>query len=291
MLELLDNGSDSLSLSQPGAFTFARKLAAGSPYAVSVAVHPPARYCSVANGGGRADSDVTDVEVGCTAGTFKLLYAFGTSTTAPLSPSAALTLGADGDFYGTSIAGGANGDGTLFKMTATGQLSVLYSFGSGSDDGSNPVGRPVFGTNGMLYGLTSSGGTHRSGTLYELDPATGHESVLVSLLPSTQGAAPQGSLLLAGNGKFYATTNVGGSGAEGTCTELRSPAANTATEPFSRSTEPPVRHGDALPYEVVDHVQDPSAAAAPAQQEAQPTRSADHGLPALHRAERLWGRR
>lgn len=72
----------------------------------------------------------------------------------------------DGNFYGTTISGGANanGGGTIFKLTPDGRLTTLYKFCSqaGCTDGENPEGGLLQATNGTFYGTTISGGTNDS---------------------------------------------------------------------------------------------------------------------------------
>lgn len=82
-------------------------------------------------------------------------------------PQQGLTLGTDGNFYGTTASGGANqncgarhGCGTVFEITSAGQLTTLHSFcaQSGCPDGSAPMAAPVQRTDGSFYGTTFSGG-------------------------------------------------------------------------------------------------------------------------------------
>ena len=82
-------------------------------------------------------------------------------------PQRALTLGSDGNFYGTTASGGANqncgashGCGTVFEITPAGQLTTLYSFcaQAGCPDGSSPVASLVQRTDGSFYGTTVTGG-------------------------------------------------------------------------------------------------------------------------------------
>ena len=68
---------------------------------------------------------------------------------------ARLTLGSDGNFYGMTIDGGANGTGTVFKFTPDGDETVLHSFGS-QGDGFDPTGTLVQGTDGNFYGMTEA---------------------------------------------------------------------------------------------------------------------------------------
>jgi len=72
-----------------------------------------------------------------------------------------LVQGTDGNLYGTTESGGANGEGTMFKVTPTGTLTTLYSFCAKTNctDGSLPFGGLVLGTDGNFYGTTSSAGS------------------------------------------------------------------------------------------------------------------------------------
>lgn len=70
---------------------------------------------------------------------------------------AGLIQGTDGNFYGTTEAGGANGNGTIFQVTPEGQYTVLHSFDF--TDGNAPESPLTQGTDGILYGQTWDGGT------------------------------------------------------------------------------------------------------------------------------------
>jgi len=81
----------------------------------------------------------------------------------------------NGDFYATAEWGGANADGTVFKITPTGTLTTLYSFcsQSGCTDGDDPVGALVQDTNGAFYGTTQEGGANNDGTVFSLSAGLG----------------------------------------------------------------------------------------------------------------------
>ena len=83
--------------------------------------------------------------------------------------------GTDGNFYGTTYQGGANGDGTIFKITPSGALATLYSFCSQSScaDGEYPLAALTQGTNGTFYGTTYNGGTNGDGTVFSLSVGLG----------------------------------------------------------------------------------------------------------------------
>jgi uncharacterized repeat protein (TIGR03803 family) len=90
------------------------------------------------------------------------------------SPIGELARDAQGNLYGATLGGGANGQGTIFMLDPSGNFTVLHSF-SGKGDGASPVGGVVIGPTGRLYGTTRSGGKHCTafeycGTVFELTP-------------------------------------------------------------------------------------------------------------------------
>jgi len=102
-----------------------------------------------------------------TSGALTSLYSF-TGSDDCANPQAGLVQGSDGIFYGTTQAGGTNGgEGTVFKITAKGTFTSLYSF-SGGNDGANPQATLVQGRDGNFYGTTVSGGQGGSGTVFRL---------------------------------------------------------------------------------------------------------------------------
>ena len=64
-LVLQNNGADNLAFTVSGAFTFATRLDAGSPYSVTVLTQPSGGTCSVANGSGTVSANVSNVAVTC----------------------------------------------------------------------------------------------------------------------------------------------------------------------------------------------------------------------------------
>ena len=93
-----------------------------------------------------------------------------------LQPLGDLALGTDGNVYGTTWKGGKQNVGVLFRMTPSGQYSILYSFCSvsGCKDGSYPQTGMIQHTNGKFYGATESGGqTVNGGEFYSLDMGLG----------------------------------------------------------------------------------------------------------------------
>jgi uncharacterized repeat protein (TIGR03803 family) len=101
-------------------------------------------------------------------GTLTTIYNFCAKTgcTDGSSPREGLTLGSDGNFYGTTYYGGTYNDGTVFKLTPAGVLTTLHSFDG--KDGNYPLGPLFEAANGTLYGTTSAGGCNGGGTIFSL---------------------------------------------------------------------------------------------------------------------------
>jgi uncharacterized repeat protein (TIGR03803 family) len=144
--------------------------------------------------------------------TEETLYAFGSSSTDAISPSGVLLEGSDGNFYGTTEYGGINGsvssdnfigNGTVFKITPTGEETVLYSFAGGSADGANPQVL-IQGSDGNFYGVTSNGGANNVGTVFKLTPE-GVETILYSFVAGN-GPENPAALIQASDGDFYGTS-------------------------------------------------------------------------------------
>lgn len=125
----------------------------------------------------------------------------------------ALIQGHDGNFYGTTSAGGANGDGAIF-MAAPGTLTLVYSFCAKANcgDGKSPYGGLMLGTDGNFYGTTQSGGANGYGTIFKYVPGVGLTTLYNFCAKSgcTDGANPVAGLIQAANGNFYGTTEYGG---------------------------------------------------------------------------------
>ena len=166
------------------------------------------------------------------AQTLTTLYSFcaqgGTGCTDGASPVAGLVQDSDGNFYGTTENGGANGGGTVFKVTPSGALTTLYSFCSLSScaDGANPSAPLVLGSDGSFYGTTVWGGANAlclnsasqfvgCGTVFKVTPS-GALTTLYSFCSQSacaDGAKPYAGLVLGSDGNLYGTTY--GSGVDG----------------------------------------------------------------------------
>jgi uncharacterized repeat protein (TIGR03803 family) len=162
----------------------------------------------------------------------------------PAEGGFALTQASDGNFYGTTLTGGANtphicsdgeGCGTVFKVTPSGTATVVYSFCSQPNcaDGFSPAGGLVQGSDGNFYGVTTQGGanfdqctsegTFGCGTIFKVTPS-GEMTTLYSFCSQSNcidGETPGAGLVQGGDGNFYGVTLFGGTNAA-SCNKLNS---------------------------------------------------------------------
>lgn len=103
------------------------------------------------------------------AGDLTLLHPFTNDDGA--SPAAALVLGRDGNFYGTTFSGGRYNRGTIFEITPAGRFTSLFSFAAGGGGGISPSSALVEGPDGRFYGSTQAGGANNGGTVYAFSAA------------------------------------------------------------------------------------------------------------------------
>ena len=142
-----------------------------------------------------------------------------------------------GDLFGTTEAGGANDDGTVFeiKKTAAGYASApttLVSFNNA--DGSFPAGGLIADSHGDLFGTTSGGGANDDGTVFEITKtAAGYASAPTTLVSfdGANGAFPFASLIADVNGDLFGTTGSGGANDDGTVFEIKKTAVGYASTP------------------------------------------------------------
>ena len=140
-----------------------------------------------------------------------VLYSF-TGGADGAGPYGSLIEDAKGNLSGTASGGGnSNGAGTVFKLSKTGKLTVLYTFcsQSGCTDGFAPFGGVIEDAKENLYGTTSGGGTDNNGTVFEISEA-GKETVLHSFAGGTRGSGPDEGVIEDAKGNLYGTAPNGG---------------------------------------------------------------------------------
>jgi uncharacterized repeat protein (TIGR03803 family) len=167
------------------------------------------------------------------SGALTTLYSFCSQSgcTDGENPEARLVQATDGDLYGTTANGGANGYGTVFKITPSGALVTLYSScsQSGCTDGEYTLAGLVQPTNGDLYGTTLVGGANNGGTVFSLSVGLGP---FVETLP-TSGPAGTAVEILGTN--LTGATSVTFNGAAAAFTVV-SPSLITTTVPTGATT-------------------------------------------------------
>ena len=149
-------------------------------------------------------------------GALTTLYAFCTqgspATECPdgFSPYGVLVQGSDGDLYGTTMLGGPNNAGTVFRISLSGALTTLHRFDG--TDGSEPYAGLVQATDGNFYGTTFGGGAYGDGAIFRITPE-GTLTTLYSFCAQSgcpDGAGPVAGLVQGSDGNFYGTTSSGG---------------------------------------------------------------------------------
>jgi uncharacterized repeat protein (TIGR03803 family) len=158
------------------------------------------------------------------AGTYTVLRSFGQTSKDASNPYTGLVQAADGNLYGTTLLGGAQDMGTVFRISTNGDFAIVHEFGG--SDGRNPEGTLVIGADGNLYGTTLQGGDKNRGAIYRI--TTGGAFTLLYSFPelgafsanavatNATGANPRAGLLLAADGNFYGTAYQGGTNGFGT---------------------------------------------------------------------------
>jgi uncharacterized repeat protein (TIGR03803 family) len=160
------------------------------------------------------------------AGKETVLYAFKGGTDGA-EPTAALIWDAAGkNLYGTTLGGGAAGDGTVFEIGKTGSETVLYAFcaQAACADGAGPNGNLIWDATGDLLGTTEGGGNSQCscGTVFMLSPSGNawKETVIYSFQGGADGAEPTAGMIPDTAGNLYGTTAGGGTAGLGTVFEL-----------------------------------------------------------------------
>ena len=167
-----------------------------------------------------------------------VLWSFGSGSDGT-NPYGALVLGSDGNFYGTTYAGGTHSGGIVYQLTPAGVETVLWNFGTVAGDGANPRAGLTLASDGNFYGTTEQGGGTGWGSVFKITPA-GQESVLWSFTDDPGDAqAPWAPLIQASDGNFYGTTALGGAAGWGTAFKVTPSGAETVLWSFVPSSNSP----------------------------------------------------
>jgi len=143
------------------------------------------------------------------------------------NPYGGVTLDAQGNLYGTTVAGGSggfctgDGCGVVYKLAKSGGTwneTVLYNFGD-SPDGWGAGGAVAFDSAGNLYGTTPDGGANEAGTVYQLAQNNGQwtETIIHDFTGGDDGGVGGlGRLLVDSFGNIYGVAEIGGMYGAGT---------------------------------------------------------------------------
>ena len=149
----------------------------------------------------------------------RVIYSFSGFIAGDSVGPSALIADSSGNFYGTTVAGGPNEDGTIFELSpsssGTWTGATLYSFSPSLSDGASPEAALVFGASGSLFGTTHNGGSHAKGTIFEFTRQSNGqwtETVRYNFAGAPlDGALPAASMITDKAGNLYGTTTSGGS--------------------------------------------------------------------------------
>ena len=173
---------------------------------------------------------------------FSTLYSFPKGGDAPSNIGANLIIDSAGNLYGVSTNGGLYRRGTVFQLSPTGTLSVLYNF-KGAPDGAGPTASLFRDAAGNLYGTTSTGGRpgpcgpspSGCGAVFKLTPA-GEEAVLYRFTGLNDGALPNIGVVADSAGNVYGATlndvQAGGDGGNGNVYKIDSTGTFTILHLF-----------------------------------------------------------
>ena len=156
------------------------------------------------------------------------------------NPAAGLLRDTGGNLYGTTYQGGASNGGVVFKLSPSGNETVLYSFTRGAD-GYAPQAGLIQDKAGNLYGTTTHGGHQSSacniagdstcGVVFKVSP-TGTETVLYSFTGGADGGNPAAGLVQDAAGNLYGTTYGGGASGNGVVFKV----SPTGTQTYSTAS-------------------------------------------------------
>ena len=166
------------------------------------------------------------------AGVMTVIHNFRNAPNEGAMPNGSLSEGSDGAFYGTTVGGGnygcspnpgLSGCGTVFRITPSGTVQFLHSFGANSSDGIQPFGALLRGVDGAFYGTTRHGGggtcnyTSSCGTVFKISPSGSLSIVYAFSRPANgpafarrDGFAPAPFLTMGTDGLLYGVTEDGG---------------------------------------------------------------------------------
>lgn len=154
-----------------------------------------------------------------TTGTLTILHSFMGGTTDGCNVLGTPFIDKNGNFYGTTSSCGTSSLGTVWKVSANGDESVLHSFAGGTTDGEYPLAGVVVDASGNVYGNTETGGASNLGTVYKV--SSSGTFTIVHSFSGTDGKYPYGSFVRTTKGTLFGTALNGGTIGYGTVWKMR----------------------------------------------------------------------
>ncbi|HSY77910.1 MAG TPA: choice-of-anchor tandem repeat GloVer-containing protein, partial [Bacteroidia bacterium] len=163
--------------------------------------------------GGGTNNDGIVFQCSTDGSIYNIIHTFSGNPNDGKQPYGSLVQGNNGMLYGMTYYGGLLSNGVIFKCSTNGStFDTIHSFSVLSYDGYNPYGSPIIGKDGMLYGMTYSGGPNGQGTIFKCDTINGtaYDTVHTFGILNNDNGYPYGDLIQAKNGTLYGLTYSGG---------------------------------------------------------------------------------
>ena len=152
----------------------------------------------------------------------QVLHEFAGGASDGATPYGGVIEGSDGVLYGTAVQGGTANLGIIYKLNKDGSgFAILRSFVQASNGGYYPYGRLIEGSDGLLYGTTTFGGSGGYGTIFRINRNGGSYSVFRNFLGGNDGAYPYAGVVEGSDGLLYGVTANGGGSDRGIVFRIR----------------------------------------------------------------------
>jgi len=162
----------------------------------------------------------------------EVLHEFGAFADDGQFPYGTLVEASDGNFYGTTTAGGTAGYGTIYRYAPDGTYTILYSFGN-IPDGQQPFAGLIQASDGRLYGTAFNGGTGLDGgTVFRMS-LDGSDFSVLHHFQVDDGYLPAAELVEAQDGLLYGTTTSGGARRKGAAFSVSTDGVFTLLHSFT----------------------------------------------------------